>query len=68
MIGLFVVLAGAWFHRFWAVEDPQQKQFQMQLFFRNLTFLGTALVFFGIFSTVGHELGLMITGPLFDLR
>ena len=55
-------------HRFWMVTDPEQRQFQTQLFYRNLTFLGAALMLFGFFAGVGHALGLTITGPLFHLR
>ena len=60
--------AGAWFHRFWAVDDESQKQLQTLLFWRNVTFLGAALALFAFFAAFGHELPLTITSPLFDLR
>jgi uncharacterized membrane protein YphA (DoxX/SURF4 family) len=68
MIALFVVLAGAFFHRFWEVEDAQQKQTQSQLFWRNVTFLGAALILFVFYATFGHDLALTLTDPVFDLR
>jgi hypothetical protein len=60
--------AGAWFQRFWAVDDESQKQVQTLLFWRNVTFLGAALALFAFFGAFGHELPLTITDPLFDLR
>ena len=68
MIAGFVIVAGAWFHRFWAVDDENQKQLQTLLFWRNVTFLGAALALFAFFAAFGHELPLTITDPLFDLR
>lgn len=68
MIAVFVVPAGLFFHRFWTVEDAQQKQTQMQLFWRNVTFLGAALILFVFYATFGHDLALTLTDPVFDLR
>ena len=68
MIAAFVVLAGAFFHRFWVFEDAEQKQAQMQLFWRNVTFLGAALILFVFYATFGHDLALTLTDPVFDLR
>lgn len=68
MLAAFVIPAAGWFHRFWEVDDPNQKQVQQQLFGRNLTFLGAALALFAFFAAFGHDLPLTITDPLFDLR
>jgi putative oxidoreductase len=68
MIAVFVVIAGEWFHRFWEIEDAQQKQMQSLLFWRNVTFLGAAIILFAFFASFGHDLPLTITDPLFDLR
>lgn len=68
MLALFVILAGLGFHRFWTVEDQQQKQTQMQLFWRNVSFLGAAVMLFAVYTTVGHDLALTLSDPLFDLR
>lgn len=68
MIALFVILACLGFHRFWTVEDQQQKLTQMQLFWRNVSFLGTAVMLFAVYTTVGHDLALTLSDPLFDLR
>jgi uncharacterized membrane protein YphA (DoxX/SURF4 family) len=66
MIGVFVVLAAAGFHRFWQLDDPQQKMTQNQLFFRNVIALGGVLMMFGFFASVGEGLRYAITAPLFS--
>jgi len=66
MVAAFVIPAAWWFHRFWEVEDPMQKQTTQILFFRNLTFLGAAIGLFGLFVAVGDGLRFAITGPLFS--
>ena len=66
MIAAFVVPAAWWFHRFWEVGDPMQKQTTQILFFRNLTFLGAAIGLFGLFVSVGDGLRFAVTGPLFS--
>jgi uncharacterized membrane protein YphA (DoxX/SURF4 family) len=67
MIGAFVIPAAWWFHRYWVIEDENQKQTQQLLFWRNVTFLGAALALFAFFAAFGQELDLTITDPLFDL-
>jgi putative oxidoreductase len=66
MIGVFVVLAAAGFHRFWQLDDPQQKMTQNQLFFRNVIALGGVLMMFGFFASAGEGLRYTITAPLFS--
>ena len=66
MLAAFVIPAGLYFHNFWAVEDPAQKQTQNQLFFRNLTFLGASLALFALFVAAGDSLRFVVVGPAFD--
>lgn len=68
MLGVFVILAAAGFHRFWEIEDQEQRQAQKANFLRNATFLGGCLIIFAFFSTFGDDLPLTMTDPLFDLR
>lgn len=68
MLAVFATLAGAWFHRFWEIEDPQQRGTQRQNFMRNATFVGGCLIIFALFATFGHDLPLTMTDPFFDLR
>jgi putative oxidoreductase len=67
MLAAFVIPAAWWFHRFWAVEDENQKQVATQLFGRNVVFLGASLMLFAFFAAFGDDLPLMVTGPLFHL-
>ncbi|MCZ7665090.1 MAG: DoxX family protein [Thermoleophilia bacterium] len=68
MLGVFTIPTALWFHQFWGVEDEQQRSTERMNFLRNAALLGACLVLFVLFSTVGHDLGLAVTGPLFDLR
>jgi putative oxidoreductase len=65
MIAAFLILGAAWFHRWWTVEDPTQRQFQQGYFFRNVISVGAILIMFGFFATVGEGLRYSITAPLF---
>jgi putative oxidoreductase len=67
MIAAFAIVAAAYFHRFWELDDQMQKQTQQQLFGRNLIILGACLVMFGFFTAAGDALRYTITGPAFDL-
>ena len=65
MIGVFVIPAAVFFHRFWSFEDEGQKTFQQTAFYRNLVIFGASLVFLGTFVTLGSGLRYSITGSLF---
>ncbi len=64
MIAAFVILAAAWFHRFWEV-DESQKMMQTGFFFRNVIALAMSLVLFGIFAAFGSDLPFTFTDSLF---
>ncbi|MEV0252417.1 DoxX family protein [Nocardia sp. NPDC050712] len=53
-------------HAFWKETDPQAKQTQQIQFNKNLALIGAALMLFAFFAHT-PELGLTLTGPLFDL-
>ncbi|MFI2285068.1 DoxX family protein [Nocardia beijingensis] len=53
-------------HRFWQASDPQTRQGEMVHFNKDVALAGAALMLFAFFAHV-DELGLTITGPLFDL-
>lgn len=42
----FLLLAAFTVHDFWAVEDPQQAQVEMQQFMKNVALAGAAIVFY----------------------
>ena len=66
MIGLFAIVAASYFHRFWAIEDPDQKMTQTFLFWRNVIIVGGCVFMFATFVGLGDELRYTITPALFD--
>jgi putative oxidoreductase len=66
MVGLFVLVAAAFFHRYWEVSDEAQRFLQQSLFWRNAITLGASLVMFGCFAAFGPELRFTVTAPLFQ--
>lgn len=42
----FLLLAAFTIHDFWAVDDPQQAQVEMQQFMKNVALAGAAIVFY----------------------
>ncbi len=68
MLAVFVIPAALFFHAFWKVEDEAQKMTAQLLFWRNVTFLGAALIIFVLFAAFGHDMALTVTDPVFDLR
>jgi uncharacterized membrane protein YphA (DoxX/SURF4 family) len=53
-------------HRFWQETDEETKQTELIQFSKDVALAGAALMLFAFFAHV-DELGLTITGPLFDL-
>ena len=52
-------------HAYWKVEDPQMKQIQSAMFFKNLALLGAALIIFYIYNQ-GQDLDASLTDALFS--
>lgn len=65
MIGIFVIPATLFFHRYWSFEDDARRTSGRQAFDRNVLIFGASLVFFGTFVTLGSEMRFTITGSLF---
>jgi putative oxidoreductase len=65
---VFVVPTAYFMHAFWKVEDPMQRANQQAHFMKNLALAGGSIMAFVLFAGLGHDLGLTITGPLFNLR
>jgi len=64
MLGVFVVPAAVYFHRFWTIEDPAQRRTQALAFYRNVEIMGASLVMFGLFGWAGHSLRFAVTGAV----
>jgi putative oxidoreductase len=65
---VFVLATAFLIHAFWKVEDPHQRMDQQVQFMKNLGLAGGSILAFVLFAGLGHDLGLTITGPLFNLR
>lgn len=66
MIAAFLVPAAIWFHAFWKAPEEQQMM-HMQMFFRNVTFIGACIALFAFFAAVDEVLRFAVTGSLIDL-
>jgi putative oxidoreductase len=67
MLAAFAIPAAWWFHRFWEIEDPMQRQVQQSYFGRNLIIVGACLVMFAFFTTAGDSIRYAITGSAISL-
>ncbi len=65
---VFLVPTALLFHRFWQESDPMARQQEMIQFMKDLALAGGAVLLFALFAYAGDDLGLTLTGPLFDLR
>jgi len=54
-------------HAYWKETDAQAKQGDQVMFNKNVGLIGGALAFFLLFAVTGANLGLTVTGPLFNL-
>jgi putative oxidoreductase len=53
-------------HAFWTDEDPQAKQLNQVMFWKNLAMIGGLLTVFWIFNQTQGDAPLTITDPLFS--
>ncbi len=65
MIIAFLLLAAAWFHRFWEAGEDQ-KMLQTGFFWRNALASAGLLILFAVFADLGPELPYTLTDPLFS--
>ncbi|NBM18641.1 DoxX family membrane protein [Streptomyces sp. GC420] len=63
----FLLPTAVMMHAFWKEADGQARQMEMIQFFKDLSLAGACLMVLAFVAYVGDELGLVITGPLFDL-
>ncbi len=66
LLVLFLVPTAVLMHAFWKDTDPQSKQMEMVGFNKDIALAGAAVMLFAFFAYV-DDLGLTITGPLFNL-
>ncbi|MEV6956634.1 DoxX family protein [Streptomyces sp. NPDC051183] len=68
LLVVFLVPTALLMHGFWKETDAQARQMEMVQFQKDLALAGAALMLFGFIARTGSDLGLTVTGPLFDLR
>jgi len=66
-IVVFLVPTALLMHAFWKETDAMAKQMEQTQFLKDTALAGAALMLFAFFAYVGNDLGLTLTGPLFDL-
>lgn len=66
LLFLFLIPTAILMHGFWKESDQQSRMMEMVQFNKDLALGGAALALFAFFAHV-DDLGLTITGPLFDL-
>lgn len=67
LLVVFLIPAAVLMHGFWKEADPQARQMEMVHFQKDVALAGAALMLFAFIAHAGSDLGLTITGPLFDL-
>jgi putative oxidoreductase len=67
LLVVFLVPTAVLMHSFWKETDGQARMTEQTQFSKDLALAGAALMLFALFAHVGDDLGLVITGPLFDV-
>src|SRR5829696_2501758 len=68
LLVIFLIPTAILMHSFWNEKDEQARMMSMVSFNKDMALAGAALMLFAFFAFVGDDLGLTITGPLFDLK
>jgi putative oxidoreductase len=64
---IFLVPTALLMHNFWTLSNAEARQDDMIHFLKDVALSGACLMLLAFFSFVGDDLGLTITGPLFDI-
>lgn len=67
LLVLFLVPTAVLMHAFWKESDAQARQMEMIQFQKDIALAGAALMLLALIAQAGTDLGLTITGPLFDI-
>jgi len=68
LLFIFLVPTAVMMHSFWKETDAQAKMMETVQFSKDMGLAGASLMLFAFFSYVGDDLGLTLTGPLFNLK
>lgn len=64
----FLVPTAVVMHAFWKEDNADARMTEMTQFSKDIALAGAALMLFAFFAYAGDDLGLTITGPLFNFR
>ena len=67
LLVIFLLPTAVLVHGFWKDTDPQARQTEIVQFSKDTALAGASLMLFAFFSFAGDDLGLTITGPLFNI-
>lgn len=68
LLAVFVFPTAVLMHGFWKQDDAQARQMEQAHFLKDTALGGASLMLLAFFSYTGDDLGLTITGPLFDIN
>jgi uncharacterized membrane protein YphA (DoxX/SURF4 family) len=67
LLVVFLIPTAVLMHPFWKETDSGARQGEMIHFLKDMALAGAALMLFALFSFADDDLGLTLTGPLFNL-
>jgi uncharacterized membrane protein YphA (DoxX/SURF4 family) len=67
LLVIFLLPTAVLMHAFWKETDPQARQMETVQFSKDTALAGASLMLFAFFSFAGDDLGLTLTGPLFNI-
>lgn len=67
LLVIFLVPTPIVMHAFWKESDSGARQNEMIHFLKDTALAGASLMLLAFFSYAGDDLGLTLTGPLFDI-
>lgn len=67
LLAAFLIPTAVLIHGFWRESDPAARQQEIVQFSKDTALAGASLMLFALIAFAGENLGLTITGPLFDL-
>jgi len=66
LLVIFLVPTALLMHPFWKETDPQAKLTEQVQFFKDMALAGASLMLLALIAHAGSDLGLTVTGPLFN--
>lgn len=68
LLTAFLVPTAVLMHGFWQETDPQARQMELVHFQKDLALAGASLMLLALIAYAGTDLGLTLTGPLFEIE